>query len=339
MNKTPVSILQEMMVKKQIVPQYDLIHDGGGTHINTFIYRVQCDGLSATGQGRCKKDAKHEAAKAMIQAIATTRNYPQLPASPADSPVNTSKPTASLPSKTRSTDVPFLNAVGALQDLCFDNNLDEPEYNLISDVGPPHARIFTMQCVVATFKEEGVATTKKQAKQEASKKMLDKIQDLIADSKDINVLGSKYYSPDISQKELLANEIAMARYPTLSKLNTAKKNLGLKISNYHTAFKTRFDEETRTDLVEKLNSLISTNHEYISVENTESLCMNLQEILLPFNLEFTTILLNGVSDVYVIAAKITTCPDIVEILSGNLKDEVKFNVVSKLIATMLFSLE
>jgi len=115
MSKTPVSILQEMMVKQGMIPDYELIHDGGGRHVNTFTYRVTCDGLSATGTGRCKKDAKHEAAKAMLTEIAAHRNYPQLPAAstPTMSPSKSPFHSAPLPSKIAK--VPFFNAVGELQ--------------------------------------------------------------------------------------------------------------------------------------------------------------------------------------------------------------------------------
>lgn len=116
MNKTPVSILQEMMVKQGMIPDYELIHDGGGRHVNTFTYQVSCDGLCATGSGRCKKDAKHEAAKAMLAEIAAHRNYRQLPAastpaeSPSRSPFRSSPPSAKIPAN-----VPFVNAIGELQ--------------------------------------------------------------------------------------------------------------------------------------------------------------------------------------------------------------------------------
>lgn len=115
MSKTPVSILQEMMVKNLSIPAYELIHDGGGSHINTFTYRVTCDGLTATGTGRSKKDAKHEAAKAMLETIAEHRGYLQLPASPAQSPVRTPLPPVVPEVQRIPPDVPFVNAVGALQ--------------------------------------------------------------------------------------------------------------------------------------------------------------------------------------------------------------------------------
>lgn len=109
--KTPVSILQEMMVRKSMTPEYELIHDGGGTHDNTFTYRVTCDGQFAIGTGRCKKDAKHTAAKNMLDLIATKQNLPQLPSINCGSPVR--KP--SEPVFHESPTNTFSNAVGELQ--------------------------------------------------------------------------------------------------------------------------------------------------------------------------------------------------------------------------------
>ncbi|XP_011705832.1 PREDICTED: RISC-loading complex subunit TARBP2-like [Wasmannia auropunctata] len=144
-----------MMVKQSITPDYELIHDGGGRHVNTFTYRVTCDGLSATGTGRCKKDAKHEAAKAMLAEIAAHRNYPQLPAATTPTVSPSRSPFHSVPPLPRtSANVPFFNAVGELQELCAENNLKEPEYTPIRDVGPPHARIFTIRCKVSNFEDK-----------------------------------------------------------------------------------------------------------------------------------------------------------------------------------------
>lgn len=39
-SKTPVSILQEMCVRKGSPPHYELIHDGGATHEALFKYKV-----------------------------------------------------------------------------------------------------------------------------------------------------------------------------------------------------------------------------------------------------------------------------------------------------------
>lgn len=72
-SKTSVSLLHEMMAQQKQVVNYELIKDGGGTHVNHFVYRVSCQGLQATGEGRSKREAKHEAAEAMLYALANHR--------------------------------------------------------------------------------------------------------------------------------------------------------------------------------------------------------------------------------------------------------------------------
>lgn len=51
-------------------------------------------------------------------------------------------------------------------------------------MGPPHARVFTIRCKVCSFEEDGRATTKRQAKYEAAKKMVFKIRALMTNSND-----------------------------------------------------------------------------------------------------------------------------------------------------------
>jgi dsRNA-specific ribonuclease len=45
-SKTPVSILQEMCIRKSSLPHYELIHDGGATHEPLFKYQVVVGELS-----------------------------------------------------------------------------------------------------------------------------------------------------------------------------------------------------------------------------------------------------------------------------------------------------
>ena len=66
MTKTPVSLLQELYVKKGITPKYDLVQIKGPVHKPTFKYRVSVGEVYATGSGQSKKKAKHEAAKAIL---------------------------------------------------------------------------------------------------------------------------------------------------------------------------------------------------------------------------------------------------------------------------------
>ncbi|OXU25096.1 hypothetical protein TSAR_016882, partial [Trichomalopsis sarcophagae] len=315
--KTPVSILQEMMVKQGTSPSYELIHNGGGSHQNIFTYQVTCGGLSASGTGRCKKDAKHEAATAMLETIAKHSALPQLPATPCESPVRTPLP-MTLPVAPKSpANVPFRNTIGELQELCSTNNLDDPQYKEISDVGPPHARIFTVQCLVSTFVEEGIAKTKKQAKHEAARKMLERISDIVPD--DPNAIDS---TDENQKREQMASKIAIARYPFLSMVHSetgkSKINWGLKVVNFHQRLKNYFEDDKRNNVLEKLNALSDLTKQ---CQNDMS-----KDKFLKLKQEFESIQLN-------------TAPDIHEIGYGDTEMQAEVSALEKIIQTMKFFLQ
>merc|ERR1712141_114438 len=70
--KTPVSLLQELYVRKGITPKYDLVQIEGAVHEPTFKYRVTIGEFVASGCGQSKKKAKHSAAKAILDKVFTT---------------------------------------------------------------------------------------------------------------------------------------------------------------------------------------------------------------------------------------------------------------------------
>ncbi|XP_058792125.1 RISC-loading complex subunit TARBP2-like [Phymastichus coffea] len=334
--KTPVSILQEMMVKKSITPNYELIHNGGGTHQNTFTYQVSCDGLTATGTGRCKKDAKHEAAKAMLEAIAKHISLPQLPASPSESPVRTPLPII-VPAPPKSpANVPFRNTIGELQDLCSTNNLDDPVYEEISDVGPPHARVFTVQCLVSTFVEKGIATTKKQAKHQAAQKMIDRIIAVVSDE------GSDHMKDRNTKKEQMASEIAIARYPELTvnhEVMKSKVNWGLKVLNFHKRLKESFNEENLKIFQDKLEVLSNLVNKYNNNNNEElysNLKQELESTLISSNIQFYYTSFASAHIGYIIGMQLSTAPDISEIGSGKSAIEAEVNAIKKIIDALQF---
>lgn len=68
MSKSPISILQEYMVKSnQSLPTYDCIeHNCVGLNDHEFKVRVRCGNLTADGKGATKRDAKNNAAKELL---------------------------------------------------------------------------------------------------------------------------------------------------------------------------------------------------------------------------------------------------------------------------------
>lgn len=357
MSKTPVSILQEMMIKELTVPTYELIHNGGGSHMNSFIYQVTCNNLTATGVGRSKKDAKHEAAKAMLETIATHRGYLQLPPSTEQTSVRTPLPPTVPEIERIPPDVPFVNAVGALQvnyvyltctdvcihmyllicilfqTLCVENKLKYPVYDTISDVGPPHDKTFTIQCEVANFKDIGIAKTKKQAKQEAAKKMLHRLNDLVPDLEESPV-------ESLTNDETLDNiKNAKSFFISHSKLLANKKiNLGVKVSDYHNLLKSQVDPEICNKVVNKLISLTSEHDTDLSFQSVEDLKKEFQDILQIIDLKYFESCVPSTQNI-IRTGYIDTSPEIVEIVSGKTDIEARSKLLIKVIQTLILFLK
>lgn len=86
--KTPVSLLQELLSRRGITPNYDLVQVEGAIHEPTFRYRVSFNDkdvpFTSMGAGRSKKEAKHAAARALIDKLTGV----QLPESQVSAPVS-----------------------------------------------------------------------------------------------------------------------------------------------------------------------------------------------------------------------------------------------------------
>lgn len=71
--KTPVSLLQEILSRRGITPNYELVQIEGAIHEPTFRYRVSFNEkdvpFTAMGAGRSKKEAKHAAARGLIEKL------------------------------------------------------------------------------------------------------------------------------------------------------------------------------------------------------------------------------------------------------------------------------
>lgn len=227
-SKTPVSILQEMCIRNGDVPQYELIHDGGGSHEAIFKYRVLVGESSAIGSGRSKKEAKHDAAKCLLSRLNALDTASSLDPDTVGV-VDVSDITSPYKGMLQE------NAVGALQELCMTNEIQVPEYTVIGDEGPPHAKQFTIMCQVSKLNESAVARTKKQAKQQAAFRMLNRLKTSLAD---VLTVTASDKGDTVSEKKENVDphaEVAVSKYKELGTLasNPRKVIIGQKISEYH----------------------------------------------------------------------------------------------------------
>ena len=184
--KTPVSLLQELYVKRGITPKYDLVQIEGAVHEPTFKYRVTVGDFVATGCGQSKKKAKHTAAKSMLDKI---RRHAQQHLKSVTAAASTGGEEGGVVAKKMSTpimdvmpDVAELaspyddgiegNPVGDLQEICMNRRMQPPVYEVSLEEGQPHERKFVIVCKVGKHQESGSGKSKKLAKRLSANKML-----------------------------------------------------------------------------------------------------------------------------------------------------------------------
>lgn len=206
--KTPVTLLHEYLMKGGQVPDYKLVYNGVGTHDPLFQYEVSAKGMLAVGKGKSKKEAKHDAARALLLKLKDENALEEEVAvvSPYEHSLKE-------------------NAVGQLQDFCTLHNTAFATYELIRDEGLAHAKIFGIRCRVSSFFTEAEARTKKQAKQQASHLMLLKLEKCLNE-------GDFIATPDSENKEIsdLVEKACEATKEAYNKVSQERTNEKDKIS-------------------------------------------------------------------------------------------------------------
>ncbi|KAG4075896.1 hypothetical protein HA402_003722 [Bradysia odoriphaga] len=223
--KTPVSILQEILSRQGITPSYELVRIEGAHHEPTFRYRVWYNDKDAIGAGKSKKEAKHSAAKALIDKltgvsytvneISTTVNG------------NIDDLNSSLDSNV------FGNPIGWLQELCTARRWPPPMYENELELGLPHERQFTIACVVSKYREVGQGKSKKIAKRLAAHKMWINIhKNALAKSK-----ANQDLDDDVNAEMPVVR--ILSRYTSLKGVNMpiANNQHVVKVTEFHKSLK------------------------------------------------------------------------------------------------------
>ncbi|KAF7382491.1 hypothetical protein HZH68_015410 [Vespula germanica] len=244
-NKTPVSVLQELLSRRGTIPKYELVQVEGVIHEPTFRYRVtvadvvgnkkkmtldklishnyyaiQVDPIvSAMGTGRSKKEAKHAAAKAVLDKLIGVN------IESAESPIPKSLDSQSIPElEGYGEEKGLTNPIGVLQEMCMSRHWPPPKYTMEGEEGLPHERKFTIVCSILSFREVGYGKSKKIAKRHAAHKMWLTLHDT---SNQASIMDGD----EIVQKSANVN----ARYADLkgSKISTLTTPHSHKVSLFH----------------------------------------------------------------------------------------------------------
>jgi len=238
LNKTPASIVQEYAAKNRLVPQYDLIHNGVSHSKVSFKYSLSLDDYVAVGDGSSKKEAKHVAALNLLKIM--IEDKPQL--------LNTDFKQWDFDNHVVS---PFdnnikVNAVGQLNDICTNNKLGLPEFNLVREEGQAHAKLFTISCHVAKMIETATHKTKKQAKHLAAVQM-------------VNKLMSIDKSLVIEAEPIKSDSMKVLEQVEIIKSDQTKKPVPMdeNFENYHLLFKETIEWSKSVTLNEIINQYIN----------------------------------------------------------------------------------
>ncbi|XP_078046541.1 protein Loquacious-like [Augochlora pura] len=240
--KSAVSILQENLMKNSTcLPVYTEVSSEFILSRNRFT--IQCtwnNNYRVKGHGSTKKEAKQDAAKEMI-ALLTSEGVLCTPSSvngnekknekSSNLECNSQSSMNSSNSAACSQEL-FVNYVGSLMEFCVAHQLPVPSFDSVSTSGLPHNFIFTMNCTVGSLCKQGSGNTKKVAKQNAAKEVLQTLKasdaimvdDLVVQYKNLKLIEPK-----------ADNEIQIrARYQRIKNVSNVSSTC-IHIGDYHLA--------------------------------------------------------------------------------------------------------
>lgn len=270
--KTPVSVLQELLSRRGTTPKYELVQIEGAIHEPTFRYRVTVADVVAMGTGRSKKEAKHAAAKAVLDKMI-------IGAKEDGSGVGNN---STIPEVKTEIISPYDdkipgNPIGTLQEMCMSRRWPPPGYEMVNEEGLPHERLFTIACVVFKHRETGTGKSKKLAKRQAAHKMWEKLQD--------SPISAAIIVSGLDDDDEIAHSVAnvAARYADLkdSKISTLTTPHSHKVSQFHKNLKmstgVKLNELQNTSLNDASFNFVQFLQEIASEQQFEVTYVDIEE--------------------------------------------------------------
>jgi len=268
--KTPVSLLQELYVRRGLTPKYDLVQIEGAVHEPTFKYRVTIGEFVATGCGQSKKKAKHSAAKAILEKLIGAQNSGK---------AGVGQPT--IPDLATEILSPYDdgiqgNPVGLLQEMCMSRRWPPPTYDLHHEEGLPHERSFTIHCIIeGKHTETGAGKSKKLAKRQAANKMIKKLRELPVENEDaFQNIDDDELAQGLSQRYSQVKEANMKVLNANHSQQVSRFHKNLKLSQGEHLSKlqdTKLSEEVDMDYVEVLEEIGNEQHFEVTFVDVEEI--------------------------------------------------------------------
>jgi len=186
---------------------------------------------------------------------------------------------------------------------------------------------------VSNFVEEGVQSTKKQAKHEAARKMVERIQGLVNQMNSTEDKEESLNSPVVTDETEIMNRNAKEYYQAVTK-STRKINLGIRLAEYHTKWRDSLEEDKRNKILEELHC-INFNETCDDTDELNKLIREtlsrLETILLEVNVTVNTKDILADNNYFMKTIELNTCPLLTQIGMGKTKQEAFWNALSQMI--------
>lgn len=225
--------------------------------------------------------------------------------------------------------------------LCLDNRLKPPTYILVNDNGPSHAKIFTMKCMVSTLTETGVASSKKEAKHNAARKMIDRLIPLLNTDLDELLIDNDRESSSSSETEMDMTSCEKKSLPRTWKNTILRKmpvvtkcNFGMRLKSYHNALKNSLTAEASLEICNKLDYIRSEIVDQSpTTELVREILSKLENLLSEIDVSISMKDMDS-NNCFMKAIQLDCTPTLVQIGVGKTELDASFKAIDKIMSSL-----